>query len=276
MPHRAMPCNAVQCHAMPCCTMLCCPMPYCVMLCHAVQFCAVPCSAASCKAIPCNTMPCSATPCCAMLCAARAGTALHCCVSLLLGRGCERGIEQCVPCASCSAGDAALRGVPASAAAPWGSCSGDGACCTARDTRRSTIPAPAPAKPWVGQAWEMGLSSVVLGLCTQREQLEKLLSGGNPFCSVKRCSRFLFICGIDNAWEKGIMGALAVVGLGVVSNVCPLCGAQPHPFAPRLFAPSLQSPAAQTLMCENGCNQRRCAPLPKLNTSTYVYIVVFI
>lgn len=32
---------------------------------------------------------------------------------------------------------------------------------------------------------------MVLGLCTQREQLGKLLLEGNPFCSVKYCSRFL-------------------------------------------------------------------------------------
>lgn len=50
---------------------------------------------------------------------------------------------------------------------------------------------PAPAKPWVGLAWDMELSLVVLGLCTQREQLGKLLLEGNPFCSVKYCSRFL-------------------------------------------------------------------------------------
>lgn len=106
-----------------------------------------------------------------------------------------------------------------------------------------------------GAAGEAALGGKPLLLC----KILQWIPTGALICMGKKVS-----------WEE------MAVDLGVTSNVCPLYGAQPHPFSLCLFAPSLQSLAAQTLMCENGCNQRRCAPLPKLNTSTYVYIVVFI
>lgn len=152
---RAMPCNAMQCCAKPCNAMLCNAVLSNALLrnavqCHAVLCCAMQWRAVPCSAMQSHTMPCCARPCCAMLCSAVQCYAMPfrcCCVSLLLGRGCERGIEQCMPCASCSAGNAALRGVPVSCTAgvlQWGW--GTLQCWRYSEINRAMQPCSSPSK----------------------------------------------------------------------------------------------------------------------------------